>query len=220
MPPDDRSPDLRSATPGPRRVFGVDPGSRLCGWGLVEVEGGRVSSVDNGVVVLDTGAPLSARLAVLFEQLVALIATYRPTSAAVEGVFQHKNARSALILGHARGVALAALGRSGLEVAEYTPQQIKKAVTGTGRAEKVQVQLVVARRLGLVDPPQADAADAVAVALCHAQHLAFPLPVERPVPHPRRTSRARSQAALLALVEAQQRGVTLPRTSPPRGTPP
>jgi crossover junction endodeoxyribonuclease RuvC len=206
------NPDPRPAPSGvtlasPRCVLGVDPGSRLCGWGLVEVDGSRLVSVDNGVVVLDASAPLAARLAVLLERLSELIAAYRPSCAAVEGIFQHKNARSALVLGQARGVALAALGRARLDVAEYTPQQIKKAVTGTGRADKGQVQVVVARRLGLVDPPQADAADAVAVAICHAQHLAFPLPVLTGVPAPNRPrkSRAQAQAALAALVHTQQR---------------
>lgn len=185
------------------RILGIDPGSRLCGWGVVDLVAGRPSSVDNGVIVLSEGG-LPERLAELFARLEQVLGGHRPTCAAVEGIFQHRNARSALILGQARGVALLALARHGLSVAEYTPQQIKKAVTGTGRAEKEQVQMVVARRLGLGDPPQADAADAVAVALCHAQHLAFPLPVNLPPQPPRRAGRKRAQAALAALVAAQQ----------------
>lgn len=204
------------------RVIGIDPGSRLCGWGLVELVGGRPVSVDNGVVVLNERASLAERLAALFEGLTTIVHQYGPTCAAVEGIFQHRNARSALILGHARGVALAVLARASLTVAEYTPQQIKKAVTGTGRAEKLQVQLVVARRLALPEPPQADAADAVAVALCHAQHLAFPVPVGLPVSPPRASSRRRSQAALAAMIteQAAARGERVvlpsPKTALPR----
>lgn len=185
------------------RVIGIDPGSRLCGWGVVELVAGRPVSVDNGVVVLNERSPLAERLAVLFDRLSELVGEHAPTCAAVEGIFQHRNARSALILGHARGVALTVLARASLTVAEYTPQQIKKAVTGTGRAEKLQVQFVVARRLELPEPPQADAADAVAVALCHAQHLAFPVPTNLPVSPPRASSRRRSQAALAAMVVEQ-----------------
>jgi Holliday junction DNA helicase RuvA subunit/crossover junction endodeoxyribonuclease RuvC len=173
-------------------VIGIDPGSRLCGWGVVDLVGGRPVSVDNGVVVLNENRPLAERLGVLFDRLGDVLREHSPTCAAVEGIFQHRNARSALILGHARGVALAVLARTGLEVAEYTPQQIKKAVTGTGRADKGQVQIIVARRLELPEPPQADAADAVAVALCHAQHVAFPLPTNLPtLPSTRARGRAK-----------------------------
>lgn len=196
------------------RVIGIDPGSRLCGWGVVDLVGGRPVSVDNGVVVLDEDRPLAERLGVLFDRLGDVLREHGPTCAAVEGIFQHRNARSALILGHARGVALAVLARTGLEVAEYTPQQIKKAVTGTGRADKSQVQIIVARRLDLPEPPQADAADAVAVALCHAQHVAFPLPTNLPtLPTTRARGRRSAQAALAALV-TKQTGVRPP--SPPR----
>jgi len=218
MPVEHRPPRPAADRIAPHRVLGVDPGSRLCGWGLVEVEGPRLASIDNGVIVLDASAPLAVRLSVLFDRIAELIGAYRPTCAAVEGIFQHKNARSALVLGQARGVALAGLGRAGLEVAEYTPQQVKKAVTGTGRADKQQVQFVVARRLGLTDPPQADAADAVAVAICHAQHLAFPLPIDLPAQPRRSVGRARSQAALAAMVESQRRAARPTAVPPgPRG---
>jgi crossover junction endodeoxyribonuclease RuvC len=203
-----------SAPPSRIRVIGIDPGSRLCGWGVVDLVGGRPVSVDNGVVVLNENRPLAERLGVLFDRLGDVLREHSPTCAAVEGIFQHRNARSALILGHARGVALAVLARTGLEVAEYTPQQIKKAVTGTGRADKGQVQIIVARRLELPEPPQADAADAVAVALCHAQHVAFPLPTNLPMlPSTRARGQRSAQAALAALV-TKQTGVRPP--SPPR----
>lgn len=206
-----------SASPSPVRVIGIDPGSRLCGWGIVDLVAGRPVSVDNGVVVLNEDRPLAERLGVLFDRLGDVVREHAPTCAAVEGIFQHRNARSALILGHARGVALAVLARSGLAVAEYTPQQIKKAVTGTGRADKGQVQIIVARRLELPEPPQADAADAVAVALCHAQHVAFPLPANLPtLPSTRARGRRSAQAALAALV-TRQTGLRPP--SPPAKSP-
>ncbi len=185
------------------RVLGVDPGTRLCGWGVVARSGSRVTHVDNGVVVLDEKAPLAARLAVLMTRLDGLIETYRPRLAAVETVFHNRNARSALTLGHARGVALAVAAHRGLEIHEYTPQQIKKAVTGGGRASKEQVQQMITMQLELGDPPQADAADAVAAALCHAHHLALGMPSVQLPPKPK-GGRRRARAGLEALV-AQQR---------------
>ena len=203
------SPPPRSAEPSPRveRVIGVDPGSRFCGWGLVESRLGTITHVDNGVIGFSPKAPLAERLLVMLDKLGHVLQTYGPTVAAVEGIFQHRNARSALILGHARGVALVALARAGLTVDEYTPQQVKKAVTGSGRAEKEQVAQAIALRLGLPDLPQADAADAVAVALCHAQTLAFPKPVDLPSPakgQGRAGQNRRADAALLALYEERR----------------
>ena len=115
----------------PIRILGIDPGTRLCGWGLVEVIGGQVRHVDNGVFVLGESIPLATRLATLLDALEVVLDRYSPQEAAVEGIFQHRNARSALILGHARGVALASLARRGIPVNEYSPQQVKKAVTGS-----------------------------------------------------------------------------------------
>jgi len=199
----------------PVRVLGIDPGSRLCGWGVIDVEGVQTRPVDNGVLVLDEAASLALRLEKLFALLTAVVAEHRPMTSAIEGVFQHRNARSALILGHARGVALVVLARAGLPVAEYTPQQIKKAATGTGRAEKSQIQQVVARRLGLPEPPQTDAADALAVALCHAQNLAFPAAISLPRQPSRREGRRQNDAALRALVAAQGHAPPpKPRTRP------
>lgn len=188
---------------GSTRVLGIDPGTRLCGWGIVEREGSQVRHVDNGVVVLDPKATLAARLAVLFDRLDGLLATYRPGTAAVEGIFHSHNARSALTLGHARGVALAVAARRGLVIAEYTAQQIKKAVTGSGRADKAQVQQMISIQLGLADLPQVDASDAVAVALCHAHHLALGQPTVQLPPRPRGGAR-RTAAGLEALVMSQQ----------------
>ncbi len=187
------------------RVLGVDPGSRLCGWGIVERDGTRLVHVDNGVVVLTDGAPLADRLARLLAALSEVIARHQPTEAAIETVFVQHNARAALILGQARGVALAAMAGAGLAIHEFTPQQIKKAVTGSGRAAKAQVQAMVARRLALPEVPQADAADAVAVALCHAQHGAGAPNAAALPPKAATGRRRRADAALKALVEAQQR---------------
>ncbi|MFN3201842.1 MAG: crossover junction endodeoxyribonuclease RuvC [Bradymonadia bacterium] len=206
----------------PQRVLGIDPGTRFCGWGIVDADGPHMSHVDNGVVVLGDSAPLAKRLSILLDRLSALIDEYQPTAAACEGVFQHKNARSALILGHARGVALAVMAKAGLDVKEYTPMQIKKAVCGHGRAGKLQVQHMVSMRLGLNEVPQEDAADAVAVALCHGQNLAFGADVRPNVQIPHRPRHLRGRAALAALAGAPPpRNQSAPFPSPgPAGMPP
>ncbi len=184
------------------RVLGIDPGSRLCGWGIIDCDGGQLHHVDNGVVVLAPKQSLEARLGALLDAVEGILSRHRPTTVAVEGVFQHRNPRSALVLGHARGVVLAAAARAGLEIHEYTPQQVKKAVTGSGRADKAQVQQMVSLRFKLPETPQEDAADAVAVATCHAQNLAFGLPKQTPTP--KRRSRRAQQDALAAIVAQQQ----------------
>jgi crossover junction endodeoxyribonuclease RuvC len=130
---------------------------------------GALRLLECGVIRPPAGAPLATRLAAIFEGLTELIARHRPDAVAVEAVFVQKNARSALILGHARGVILLAAAQAGLAVAEYPPALIKKAVVGAGAATKAQVQLMVARILRLKTPPRpSDAADGVAVALTHA----------------------------------------------------
>jgi len=149
------------------RILGIDPGTDLAGWGLIEVRGTRISHVDNGVLELGRGS-LAERLAALFDGLDRVIGSYRPTEAAVEGVFTARNARSALTLGHARGVALLAAVRRQLPLFEYSPAQVKKTVSGSGRADKAQIQRAVQMLLGLPEPAQADAADALAIAFCHA----------------------------------------------------
>ena len=185
-----------------KNVLGIDPGSRLCGWGVVSQNGAQIKHVDNGVIVLHKEANLPKRLGKLLASLEEIIHRYQPSAVAVEGVFQHRNPRSALVLGQARGVALAVCARYQLEVQEYSPMQVKKAVTGSGRSTKEQIQQMVALRMGLDDVPQEDAADAIAVALCHAQHLNLNLPAQ--VSQPRRSKRS-AKAALEALVAAQER---------------
>ena len=152
------------------RVLGIDPGSRATGFGVVDLRGSRLERVAGGVIHLRHGT-LAERLFLLGRDLDALIAETAPDRAALESVFVHRNARSALLLGHARGVALAACGRAGLTAAEHAPRQVKLAVVGTGTASKEQVQRMVQRLLALPSPPANDEADALAVAICHGHSV-------------------------------------------------
>jgi crossover junction endodeoxyribonuclease RuvC len=148
-------------------ILGLDPGSRITGWGLVRQEGPRAVYVASGVFRLDEEAVLADRLADLTRRLDALLADHHPTCVALEQIFSAKNARSALVLGHARGALLATLARAGLTIAEYTPTQVKQTVTGAGRAEKQQVQRMVAVLLNHRAKMTEDESDALAVALTH-----------------------------------------------------
>ena len=139
---------------------------------MIEAEGNRLAHIANGQIKTDANAPLPRRLAALAEQLEALIADHSPTTAAVEEVFVNKNPQSTLKLGQARGVALMCAARAGIEVGEYAPSLVKKAVVGTGGAEKPQVHAMVSRLLPGVRIAGPDAADALAVAITHAHHLA------------------------------------------------
>jgi len=152
------------------RILGIDPGLRRCGWGIVDARVGRVGYVACGVIAPPTDRPLSDRLAVLFEEMVAVVMQYAPESAAIENTFVNANPASALKLGHARAAAMLAPAQRGLSVAEYAPRLIKQAVTGTGGAPKDQVATMV-RMLLPGSNAKDDAADALAVAVCHA-HLA------------------------------------------------
>jgi crossover junction endodeoxyribonuclease RuvC len=153
-------------------ILGLDPGLGTTGWGLIRADGNRLSHVANGRLVTDTKAPLARRLAHLDAMLTALIADHSPEAAACEEVFVNANAQSTLKLGQARGVVLCAAARAGMEVGEYSPSLVKKSVVGTGGAEKPQVHAMVARLLPGVKLDGPDAADALAVAICHAHHLA------------------------------------------------
>ena len=139
---------------------------------MIEAQGNRLTHLANGQIKTDTAAPLARRLAALADQLDALIADHSPAGAAVEEVFVNKNAQSTLKLGQARGVVLMCAARAGIEVGEYAPTLVKKAVVGTGGAEKAQVHAMVSRLLPGVKIAGADAADALAVAITHAHHLA------------------------------------------------
>lgn len=155
-----------------RLILGLDPGLGTTGWGLIRADGNRLSHVANGQLKTDAKAPLPQRLANLDAMLAALVADHAPDGAAVEEVFVNSNPQSTLKLAHARGVAIAAVARAGLDVGEYAPRLVKKAVVGTGTAEKAQVHAMIARLLPGTKIAGADAADALAVAICHAHHLA------------------------------------------------
>lgn len=148
-------------------ILGIDPGSRVTGYGLVRVERHRVTHIDNGCIQLGSAA-LSERLVMLHDQLCAVIDEHLPHEAAIEKVFMNRNADSALKLGHARGVAMLTVCKSGLKTAEYTATAIKQTVVGRGHAGKGQVQHMVKALLGLDALPASDAADALAAAICHA----------------------------------------------------
>jgi crossover junction endodeoxyribonuclease RuvC len=154
-------------------ILGIDPGLNRCGWGLVVSEGSRLSHIAHGVIKPPQQQQLASRPHDLFEGLTAVIEQYQPNEAAVEETFVNSNARAALVLGQARGVALAAAARRGLVVAEYAPATIKKAVVGSGAADKAQVGFMVQRLLPTAGPLPADAADALGIALCHAAHGGF-----------------------------------------------
>jgi len=149
------------------RLLGIDPGSRVTGYGILDMDGPRGRYVASGCIQTDSGRPLPERLKTIFEGITAVIQTYQPAEAAAEQVFMHRNPDSALKLGQARGAALCAVVMAGLPVSEYAPRAIKQAVVGGGAADKSQVQRMVALLLNLPTLPQADAADALAVAICH-----------------------------------------------------
>ena len=154
------------------KILGLDPGLGTTGWGLIAAEGNRLSHLANGEFKTSSASPLPARLAEIANQLEALLAEHRPDGAAVEEVFVNKNPQSTLKLGQARGVALMLAARSGLTVGEYAARLVKKAVVGNGNAEKVQVHAMIGRLLPGVKIAGPDAADALAVAITHAHHLA------------------------------------------------
>ncbi|MBI2353918.1 MAG: crossover junction endodeoxyribonuclease RuvC [Deltaproteobacteria bacterium] len=149
------------------RVLGIDPGSRITGYGIVDQIGTSLVHVDNGAIFTDSAADFPGRLKRIFDGLSLVIAEYRPEEVAVENIFFSTNVQSALKLGQARGAAIVAAVHAGLPVAEYSALQVKQAVVGEGRAEKGQVQRMLKALLGLPEIAQADASDALAVAVCH-----------------------------------------------------
>ncbi|MFO0995481.1 MAG: crossover junction endodeoxyribonuclease RuvC [Alphaproteobacteria bacterium] len=154
------------------RLLGLDPGLRRTGWGVIVVEGSRLSHLGNGVIETADDEPIARRLAALHDGLAALIEDYRPDEAAVEATFVNRNASSTLKLGMARGVVMLAPARLGVPVAEYAPNLVKKSIVGTGHAEKGQVERMVRVLLPGCAIAGADAADALAIAICHAHHRA------------------------------------------------
>jgi crossover junction endodeoxyribonuclease RuvC len=176
------------------RIIGIDPGSNVTGYGLVEHREGKLVHIAHGTLRPQRGAALSVRLEHLHRTLAEILADHRPDVAAVEQVFVSASPKAALVLGQARGVALAALGAAGLSVAEYSPSQVKLAVTGSGRAPKSQVKNMVRRMLALERTPAEDAADALAVAIRHAS--GGRLEDAGVVPRRRRSSSRRSGVAI------------------------
>ncbi len=153
-------------------MLGLDPGLGVTGWGIIEAEANRLRHVADGVVETDAALALPARLAALHEALAEIIAVWRPDEAAVEETFVNRNPLSTLKLGQARGVVLLAPAIAGIPVAEYQATAVKRAVVGQGHAQKQQVQAMVRLLLPGAAPGRADAADALAVAICHAHHRA------------------------------------------------
>jgi crossover junction endodeoxyribonuclease RuvC len=157
---------------GVLRLLGIDPGLRHTGWGVIAVDGNRLRHVADGVISTDAQAGVPARLRALHDALAALIAAHGPHEAAVEETYVNRNGTATLKLGYARGVALLAPALAGIPVAEYAATSVKLSVVGTGGAEKAQVAMMVRRLLPGATLLRADAADALAVAICHAHHRA------------------------------------------------
>ncbi|MBJ6726917.1 crossover junction endodeoxyribonuclease RuvC [Geomesophilobacter sediminis] len=149
-------------------ILGIDPGSRITGYGIISKQGNRLIHIDNGAIFTQSAKDFPQRLDKIYRGLSDIIAEFRPQAIAVENVFLAKNAQSALKLGQARGAAIVAAVSVGLPVFEYTALQVKQAVVGTGRAEKTQVQQMIKALLNLPEVAQEDASDALAVAVCHA----------------------------------------------------
>lgn len=158
-------------------VLGIDPGSLKTGWGVIRVQGNHLSPVDCGVIRMKSEDPFPDRLRTIALGITELIERYHPDEASVEGIFQSttKNLQSALKLGQARGAALVTLALRDIPVAEYPPAEVKKALTGNGRAEKIQVREMVKGLLGIREALAEDAGDALALAVCHGFRAGSPL---------------------------------------------
>jgi crossover junction endodeoxyribonuclease RuvC len=169
------------------RIIGIDPGLRRTGWGIIDTLGNSLRFVASGTVTSDGDMDLASRLCQLHDGLADVVHSYKPEEAAVEQTFVNKDAVATLKLGQARGIAMLVPARAGLPVSEYAPARVKSAIVGNGRADKQQIQHMVKVLLDLSDAPPADAADALAIALCHA-HL-------RNTPIPMRTATARRRSS-------------------------
>ena len=154
----------------PIRILGIDPGLRRTGWGVIDVAGNRLSFVACGSVSTDDKAALAARLVAIHDGLSLIVEQFGPAEAAVEATFVNKDATATLKLGQARGIALLIPARAGLEVAEYAPNLVKKTIVGAGHSDKTQIRMMIGVLLPKADPQSDDAADALAIAVCHAHH--------------------------------------------------
>lgn len=153
------------------RIIGIDPGSRIAGYGLIEINNNQIQHIDCGGIHIPTSIPLEERLLFLHEKLIEIIEEFRPCFASIEDVFFAKNAKSALMLGHVRGVILLSLAQFKIPCHSYPPREIKKAITGYGAATKEQVQYMVKQILKLKEKAFEDASDALATAICHSNTL-------------------------------------------------
>lgn len=150
------------------RVIGIDPGTAITGWGVVEGDGNDLTMIAAGVITTAAGTPLPKRLQIIYHELTEIINQWQPDSSAIEELFFSKNAKTALAVGHGRGAAMLALANANLPITEYKPLEVKQAITGHGGADKMQIQQMVKLLLSLDDIPRPDdAADALAVAICH-----------------------------------------------------
>jgi crossover junction endodeoxyribonuclease RuvC len=154
----------------PIRILGIDPGLRRTGWGVIDVDGNRLIHVACGSVASDDKAALAQRLVELHVGLTRVVEEFRPAEAAVEATFVNKDASATLKLGQARGIALLVPASAGVMVAEYAPNLVKKTIVGAGHAEKAQIRVMIGVLLPKADPRTHDAADALAIAICHAHH--------------------------------------------------
>ena len=154
----------------PIRIIGIDPGLRRTGWGVVESAGNRLSFLGCGSVTTDDRDDLAARLLAIHDGLMRILEEFRPDEAAVEATFVNKDAKATLKLGQARGIAMLVPARAGLIIAEYAPNVVKKTVVGAGHGEKAQIRMMIGVLLPKADPQSEDAADALAIAVCHAHH--------------------------------------------------
>lgn len=153
--------------PDTTRIIGIDPGTRICGYGVVELNNGSILHIESGCVKTKAAAPLEEKLRTIYERIDGIIALTKPHCMSIEGAFYSKNARSAIRLGEARGVALLCAGIHGIPVSEYTPSEVKLALTGSGRADKTQVRKMISILIGVDTPGAEDVSDALAIAICH-----------------------------------------------------
>jgi crossover junction endodeoxyribonuclease RuvC len=160
----------RSVTRQAIRILGIDPGLRRTGWGVIEVDGNRLSFVACGSLATDDKAALAARLVTIHDGLVRVVEDFRPNEAAAEATFVNRDASATLKLGQARGVALLVPAKAGMPVAEYAPNLVKKTIVGAGHGEKAQIRMMIGVLLPKATPESEDAADALAVAVTHAHH--------------------------------------------------
>lgn len=156
------------------RIIGIDPGLRRTGWGVIEAEGNQLRFVASGMITTRAQASDAERLVRIHEGLLGIVATHQPVEAAVEATFVNKNPKASLKLGQARGIALLVPALEGLQIWEYAPNQVKKTVVGAGHSDKAQIRVMVSILLPRARFESDDAADALAIALCHAQHRRVP----------------------------------------------